>query len=122
MQGPVPRLLDARFNDLVILWYETCFTNSYRVKVERHYRCRWERVAEIAESLAKNFKIASFENFLINTLCFVLYDMSRRDYKNEKMKLNAGEKLFSTRQILSRESTFLCVNWIDFSSVTVDSL
>ena len=42
----------------------------------------------------------------------VLYDMSRKDYKNVKMKLKSREKiglkLFSTRQILSRESTFLC--------------
>ena len=56
----------------------------------------------------------------------VLYDMSWKDYKNEKMKLNAREKidlkLFSTRQILPRESTFLCVNWIGFSLVSVESL
>ena len=31
--------------------------------------CRWDRVAEIAESLAKNSKIASFEEVLSNTNC-----------------------------------------------------
>ena len=31
--------------------------------------CRWERAAEIAELQAKNFKIASFEEVLINTNC-----------------------------------------------------
>ena len=56
----------------------------------------------------------------------VLYNMLQRDYKTEKMKLSAREKirlkLFSTRQILSCESIFLCVNWIGFSLVTVKSL
>ena len=45
----------------------------------------------------------------MNTGCTkpVLYDMSRKDYKNEKMKLNAREKiglkLLSIRQILPLE-------------------
>ena len=44
----------------------------------------------------------------------MLYDMSRKDYKNEEMKSNACEKirlkLFSTKRILLRKLTFL---WLD---------
>ena len=50
---------------------------------------------EIAESLARNFKHGAFEEALINTyrMYTVLYDMTLKDYKNEKMKLNVWEKI-----------------------------
>ena len=94
--------------------------------------CRWDRVAEIAEaheiaeSLAKKFQNSFVRGSDKGRSYPVLYNMLWKYYKNEKMSLNAREKiglkLFSTKQILLRKSTFLCVNWIDFSLSTVESL
>ena len=50
------------------------------------------------ESLGRHldiFKMTSFEEALINNFRTypVLYDMSSRDYKNEKLKANVWEKI-----------------------------
>ena len=79
--------------------------------------CRWERVAEIAEAheiaelLSKNFRVGP-SKVLINTYCTPCFMISHgRTIRVRKwswaLGKRLGKKLFSTRQVLSRESTFL---------------
>ena len=87
-------------------------------KLETHYRCRWVARArrhvcavtkadhfvagslslkslEHVKSLSRWPEILNMEEALINTyrMYTVLYDMTLKDYKNEKMKLNVWEKI-----------------------------
>ena len=87
-------------------------------KLETHYRCRWVARAqqhvcavtmvdrsvagslslkslEHVKSLSRWPEILNMEEALINTyrMYTVLCDMTLKDYKNEKMKLNVWEKI-----------------------------
>ena len=98
------------------------------LKPETHYRCRRVAAAQrhvctvtkacrcVATALPANslphmkslgrwqniFKMASFEEALINSfrMFAVLYDMSLKDYKNEKVKGNAWEKITEEMRVI----------------------
>ena len=104
------------------------FDHIIRFKPETHYRCRRVAAAQrhvcavtkacrcVATALPANslphmkslgrwqniFKMASFEEALINSfrMFAVLYDMSLKDYKNEKVKGNAWEKITEEMRVI----------------------